>query len=328
MSELTPRNLFPYPSEREEPYFSTAKGNYLAEDAAMWANAENGNLTYVGGGIFNWDATANVLWWTDHISITGFSTPFKAIITGPASIELQEDEVAYFKMPRLIQNADVGITSLYRSNRIYLEGVRMHDLRLFAYRSGNTVYFANGKSLKDGETGPLFGTGIGAVPITYIPHRHAPAAVIAPPAATVILTPTPSYVAPELVRFDLFRNGQLLVEGVDYTADLVTGTATLTVPSALSDRFLFFRELSDFPAAYTTHEHAVKLILTPAPATTLLNVLATAPSLTRIDLFKNGQLLIEGPGFDYTVDLTTGIVTLNTATVLSDRFEVWRELAV
>jgi hypothetical protein len=70
------------------------------------------------------------------------------------------------------------------------------------------------------------------------------------------------------------------------------------------------------------------LFRSPAPATTLLNVLATAPSLTRIDLFKNGQLLIEGPGFDYTVDLTTGIVTLNTATVLSDRFEVWRELAV
>jgi hypothetical protein len=328
VSELTPRNNFPYPTERQEPFYDTAKGNYLAEDAAMWANAENGNLTYVGGGIFNLDAGTNILWWTQNINVTGFSTPFKAVISGPASVEIQDGEVVYYKMLRLIQNADVSIAALYRSNRIYLEGVRMHDLRLFCYRSGTTLYFADGKSLKDGETGPLFGTGIGVPPSTYVPHRHAPAALVTPPPATTVLTPAPLYIAPELVRIDLFKNGAHLIEGIDYSVNLVAGTATVAVPSVLNDRFTFFRELRDFPASYTTHEHSVKLILTPAPATALLNVLATSPSLTRVDVFKNGQLLVEGAPYDYTINLATGIVTLTTASVFGDRFEVWRELAI
>jgi hypothetical protein len=293
----------------------------------MWANAENGNLTYLDGGIFNWDATTSILWWTLPISVSGFTTPFKAIIAGPASVEIQENEVVFYKMLRLIQFADVTIPSLYRSNRIFAEGVRMQDLRLFCYRLGTTLYFPNGKSLKDGETGPLFGAGIGAIPTSYVPHRHAPAALVIPPVATVVLTPAPLYIAPELVRIDLFFNGAHLIEGVDYSVNLVAGTATLVVPSVLGAKYTFFRELRDFPASYTTHEHAVKLILTPAPATTLLNALATAPVLLRVDVFKNGQLLIEGAPYDYTINLATGIITLNTASVLADRFEIWRELA-
>ena len=327
MAALTPRNSFPYPSERQEPFGDTAKANYLAEDAAMWANAENGNLTYLEGGIFNWDAGTNILWWTLPIYVSGFTTPFKAIISGPASVEIQQGEVVYYKMLRLIQDADVTIPSLYRSNRIFLEGVRMQDLRLFCYRDGDTLYFANGKSLKDGETGPLFGSGIGAIPSSYVPHRHAPAALVTPPVATVVLTPAPLYIAPELVRIDLFLNGAHLIEGIDYSVNLVTGLATLVVPSVLGAKYTFFRELRDFSATYTTHEHSVKLILTPAPATTLLNVLATSPTLLRVDLFKNGQLLIEGAPYDYTINLATGIITLNTASVLGDRFEVWRILA-
>jgi len=325
--ELTPRNSFPYPSERQEPFGDTAKANYLAEDAAMWANAENGNLTYFDGGIFNWDSTTEILWWTLPIFVSGFTTPYQAIIGGPASVVIQDGEVVYFQMPRLVESGNVSIASLYRSSRIFLAGVRMHDLRLFCYRSGTTLFFANGKSIKTGETGPLFGAGIGSIPTSYVPHRHAPAALVTPPPATVILTPAPLYIAPELVRIDLFLNGAHLIEGVDYTVNLVTGLATLTVPSVLGARYTFFRELRDFSATYTTHEHSVKLILTPVPATTLLNALATSPTLLRVDLFKNGQLLIEGAPYDYTINLATGIITLNTASVLNDRFEIWRELA-
>ena len=47
MSEITPRNQFPYPSEFQEPYFAPAQDNALATDAGIYANAENSQLQFL-----------------------------------------------------------------------------------------------------------------------------------------------------------------------------------------------------------------------------------------------------------------------------------------
>ena len=103
MTDLTPRNLFPYPSVRQEPFFDTAKANFVAEDAAHYANSENGNLTYVGGGVFAWDLGTSTLSWTLPLQACTFGTPFRAVLPGPFSIQIQQDEVVYYKLPRLPQ---------------------------------------------------------------------------------------------------------------------------------------------------------------------------------------------------------------------------------
>ena len=329
MSELTPRNLFSYPSEREEPFYTSFKDGMIAEDAAHWANADNGNLVYFGGGVFNWDQPNNLLWWTENIYVSGYTTPWRAIITGPRSVTIQENEVIYFQMPRLVQNQDAVISVMYRSSRVFLEGVRLHDIRIFCVRTGDTLYFANGKSLKAGDTGPLFGAGIGVPSPIIIPHKHAVAALITPPPGTTLLNPLPVYIAPELARDDVFRNGQLLVEGVteDYTVNLLTGEITLTVPSILLDKFIVWRELRDTAVPATTHTHAPKLLYTPLPGTVMLATLIVSPFLARVDVFKNGQLLVEGATHDYTVDFVLGIITLNVASVVLDKFEIHREIA-
>jgi len=132
----------------------------------------------------------------------------------------------------------------------------------------------------------------------------------------------------------VWRNGQLLSEGAteDYTVDLNTGVITLTVPTVIipnPDKFVVFRETRDFTGvSVSSHQHAVSLVLFPTPATSVLNTLATAPFLLRIDVFRNGQLLSEGATEDYTVDLNTGLISLAVTSVFGDKFEIWRELAI
>jgi hypothetical protein len=332
MSELSPRNFFPYPSEREQPFFDTYKAGELAKDAAIFANSDNSNVVWQKGGIFSWDAATNTLFWTDTIYVNGFHAPFGGFIP-EGSVQIQENEVIYFKLPRLVQNDDVEL-ELYRSSRIFLEGVRLHDLRLFVTRRDDVIYFANGCTLKDGDTGVLFESGIIKLS-TVVPHQHEDAWLyIAPAAGIPTLTPVPIITTPDLVRVDVWRNGQLLVEGVteDYTVDLTTGIITLNVPTVVvpnPDKFIVFRETRDTSGVtVSSHQHAPTLVLKPTPGTSVLNALATAPFLLRVDVFRNGQLLSVGAGEDYTVDLNTGLITLAVPSVLNDKFEIWRELGV
>jgi len=332
MSELSPRNLFPYPSEREQPFWDVFKSGQLAQDAAIFANSDNTNIVWQKGGIFSWDAATDTLFWTDTIYVNGFHTPFGGFIP-EGSIQLQENEVIYFQMPRLVQN-DNNELQLFRSSRIFLEGARLHDLKLFVTRRDNVLYFANGCTLKDGDTGVLFGAGLIKIS-SVLPHQHEIAWLyIAPAAGLFTLTPVPIITTPDLFRVDVYRNGQLLVEGAaeDYTVDLTTGIITLIVPTAIipnPDKFIVFRETRDSSGVVvSSHQHAPALLLKPTPGTSVLNTLATAPFLLRIDLYRNGQLLSAGALEDYTVDLVTGLISLAVSSAFGDKFEIHRELGI
>lgn len=328
MSELTPRNNIPYPSEFEEPYFATAQDNAVAVDAGVYANAENSQLQFLSVGVVGWDKdgispTTGLLFWSDVIQITGWSTPFKAYIDGPASIELQDGEVLYFLMPRLLaQDTEV---LLYRANRIFLLNQRLHDLRLFAARIGDIVYFYNGKSLKDGDTGLLFGGGLISTSL-FPPHKHLAALVIEPPSSGVSVLNVLS-TSPALTKIQLFRNGLAQSEPSDYSLNLITGIVTLVVPTVSAvERFVVLREERDLSVVTTTHSHLTELVISPPPATVLLDMLVVQPPLEAIELFKNGQLLSEPA--DYSLDLTTGFVTLTLASVFGDRFNAFRRISV
>lgn len=329
MTELTPRNAFPYPSENEEPFYDSFKAGEVQKDASIWANADNSNIQFMGGGVFAWDAPNDLLYWTDTIQVNGFHTPFGGQISS-GSVLLEEDEVVYFQMPRLVQDADQEL-ELYRSSRIFVEGVRLNDLRLFVTRKGDTLYFYNGKSLQDGDSGVLFGSGL--LPVaSVLPHQHEDAYdYVAPAAGIFVISPTPVLTAPDLARVDVFRNGQLLSDPDDYTVNLVTGDITLVTATTVTpspDKFRVWRETRDTSVTVSSHQHATKLILKPTPGTAVLNALASSPFLLRVDVFRNGQLLTEGAGDDYTVDLGTGLITLAVPSALNDVFEIFRELAL
>lgn len=328
MPDLTPRLGVTTPTEFEEPYYDSARSETLAWDAGVYANAENSQTQFLGGGILGWDkdaasAVSGVLFWTEDIHITAFTDSFEATIAGPASVELQEGEVLYFVMPRLMKT-DTPV-QLFRSNRIFLEGTRLHDLRLFAARWNDVVYFYNGASLKDGDQGELFQGGL-LKPSGPALHTHHDPLVIDPGAIGVTLLDL-LMTAPDLDRVDLYRNGFLQSDPADYSVNLATGIVTLVVATtAIDERFVALRYCNDFVSTGLDHQHLVPLVIEPAPGNFVLDMLISDPLVQGVDLFRNGALQAE-PG-DYTYDSVTGFVTLVAQTAASERFVALRRLKV
>lgn len=326
MPDSSPRMDIPLPTEFEEPYYETGRDRDLAWDAGLHANSENSQLQFMSTGVVGWDKSAappdaGVLFWTEDIEVSAFFTPFKAVIPGGVSAELQDGEILFFTMPRLMRS-NQNVT-LYRANRIFLEGTKIHNLRLFAARVGDTIYFQNGASLIDDQQGVVFGGGL--FPTTLIPfHAHEDVLIIEPGSGVVLLDTLMT--APDLVQVHIHRNGQLLAEPADFGMNYATGIATLVVPTVASERFVIWRETRDSVSVTPTHQHLAPLVINPAPATALLDMLATTPALDAVDLFRNGLLASE-PG-DYTLVPATGFVTLVVPTVASETFTALRRLFV
>lgn len=329
MGDLTQLNSFPIPSEHEEPYYATAQSHFIATDQAFWALSENDNLIWAGGGFFSWNASSGALVWGLPVYVASKTHAYRAVIAGPplpgGQVILQDGQVAYFKMPRLMvsdQNVTLEVGSITS-----IPGVRLHDIKIFAARIGTTVYFVDGHSLKDGETGEIFGAGLGT---TVPPHEHQNALIIEPPfVGTDTLDLNVASFSPSVLKkVQLYRNGQLLSDPSDYSVNLTTGIVTLVVPTVTAnERFVALRETSPTSGSPGTHQHLAQRIVNPIAGSTQLDCLVTSldsPALQKVDLFRNGAIQVVPD--DYTIDLTTGLITLAVATVLGERFVIQREV--
>jgi len=338
VADLTPLNQFPTPSEFEEPYFPTMKGYFLANDMATWALSENDNLIWSGGGTFSWSATTGNLTWSSQVEIRTKTNAYKVIVPGPplpgGYVHLNDGECTFFQQPRLLVGNQLVPVPLTVSPLSLLPGVRLHDIRLFATRVGTTVFFANGKSIKDGESGVIFGGGLGT---TITPHEHQPAVIIEPVVfgQTVLDLNIASFAPSVLQRVQLYRNGALQSEPADYTVDYGTGLVTLTVGTTLptflfptsTERFVGLLQSSPPILSTGQHQHMAPRIIEPVAGTTQLDMLVTSldyPALGAVDLFRDGQLL-SAPA-DYSLNLVTGLATLVTASIAGERFVGLREV--
>jgi hypothetical protein len=335
MADLTPQNEFPIPTEFEEPYYPTIKSYFLATDMADWALAENDNFVWSGGGSFSWSATTGALIWSNPVEIRTKTTVWNITIQGPpapgGSVVLLDGECAYFKHPRLLVGNQIA--SLIVGPITLIPGTRLHDITLLATRVGTTVFFADGKSLKDGESGEIFGGGTGS---TVQPHEHQTAKIIEPPlSGTSILDLNIASFAPALLkRIRLFRNGEFQSEPDDYSVDTGTGLVTLVVPSFRPnlldpdpERFVILMET--FPPIITTgdHQHMAPRVVDPLSGTFQIDMLVTSldyPALQRIEFHRNGS--IQSAPDDYTLDLPSGLVTITIPAVTGERFTVFREV--
>lgn len=227
---VTPRNSFPYPDEREQPYYQNFVAGVFAEDAAMWANADNGNLLFRGGGTFTWDSGTGALTWSTTITVTGKADAFAATIAA-GSIVIADGEVAFFQMPRLLTATTAVL--LRKANRISLAGTRLHDLRLFALRDGTKLWFPGQIAMDNGYSGPLFDIAVSTPHVHQAPVYHTPGAGLTGPFAIGYT----SGGSPALEYVDVFRNGLLQRPGAgnDYTVDLVAGTITLLVATVAGE---------------------------------------------------------------------------------------------
>ena len=333
MPDLTPQNEFPIPTEFEEPYYPTIKSYFLATDMADWALAENDNFVWSGGGSTSW--IAGNLTWATRIEIRTKTTVWKTIIQGPPApggfVSLQDGECAYFQHPRLLV-AD-QVVNLTVGPITQIPGARLHDITLFATRVGTTVFFADGKSLKDGESGEIFGGGTGLV---VQPHEHQADKVIEPPSSgtAVLDLNIISFSPANLKRIKLFRNGEIQNQPDDYSVNVNTGLVTLVVPTIRPslvdpDPERFVALMETFPPVITTgdHQHLAPRVVEPIAGTFQIDMLVTSldyPALQRIELHRNGSVL-SAPD-DYTLDLPSGLVTLTVTSVAGERFTAFREV--
>jgi hypothetical protein len=292
MSELTPRMQFPYPSDREQPFFTSYRSGELARDASHWALSENDNLVFAGGGTWTWTAGTGVLSWSADLLILGFTSPTKSYLLIPAgSIVVEDEEVVFFNVLRLLQtNANA---TLEKGPTIAKPGVRLHDLMLFAARVGDVIYFPGFKSMVDGDAGSLYGGGLpggGGGSVNFI--TEGPGIDVTNP------------------------GGPNVTVEAEFTA--AGGTNGVGVQVARNDH----------THAALGHDHEIELLIEPGAGVSLLNLDAdaviTAKTLLDAKVYRNGQRLTQGGLRDYTLNLPAKTASLNFLSIASDKFVIDR----
>jgi len=280
---------FTFPAPNEEPFQEPFEEGMRQQDVSAYANSENGNLIWSGGGTVSWNSGTGILTWTADINITGMSTGPRFAVLEAGSVSLEDGEVAYFIMPRLLV-ADV-IVELMRSGRIFSTGAKLHDLRLFAVRIGNIVYFGDGSSIQNGESGAIFGSGLGGAGGITLIQQGADGGVV----VTNGGGPT-----------------------VDLEADFAGSGGNFGVATTVAR--------SDHSHAGVVHTHEPQLKIEPGAGVTSLNLNADggigAKTLIYAAIFRNGVLQSEGD--QVTINLGAQSAALLFTTVASDRFLIER----
>ena len=352
--ELTPRNNFPYPSKDQDPYFDTYKAGELARDAAHWAHAENDLITINGGGNISWDAPTSTMTWASAIEISTFTTLFKLIIA-PDSQFLQDGEILFYQMPRLL-GADVAIT-LLRGSRVNISGVRLHDLRIFATRVGDKLLLPEGRSLLTGEVSVLFGGGVSAGSVSTATSASAGGTlgILTADEDLGLIIDGGGIMSVKIdgATIQLNGSGQLEAVGgglVSVATSATADTGVLGITRGDEDRGVemngtgtLFAKIDGTTLEFDgggnisvknggpvgSHQHMSPVIIEPnSIGVTTLDALITAtssPAVISIQVFRNGQLLAQGGGLDYTFTAATGFITLALPTqTLVERFIVER----
>lgn len=230
MPSFTPRFKLPYPNEFDDPWFEGFKNYAVQVDSVLAALSENDNMRFIGGGDFSWTVATNILSWTEEIRVRTFTSPFAGVIAAQ-SFELAEGDVLFFQMFRSL-TGDFTI-ELRKGKITSFDPVRNSDLIAFAFRLDNTIFLPGQISIRSGDFGPAFGSGLpsggGGTPSD---HQHVDPLVIEPGAIGITVLNLP-LTAPVLLQVRLYRNGSRQNEGAsnDYVEDLALGTLTLNTPT-------------------------------------------------------------------------------------------------
>lgn len=246
--------FYVFPSEGDDPYFDTFRSFANELDAADYGLSDDKNLIATGTAAFTWDAGSGLLEWSDDFYFSGYTTGFHVRIQGPSSQTIQNGQILAFVMPRLL-TADADVVPYVATRIAESDDIKIHDRTVICIRRDDTIYFRNGVTLSDGESGPIWerpiATGGGITPsqraaINAVLHEHIEYIfdrTAIPPAYGLVVNgqqlftlPDPS---PEVYRrFSVYKNGVRLQKAGDYTESLVTWQVQLVTAISPLDRHL------------------------------------------------------------------------------------------
>lgn len=143
MSESTSRLGIPYPSKNAREWFDEWQAMMNSVDSNLFGLLDGRNVFESGGGVISWNVPT--LDWSESL---GFVSPTfgKVATVSVGSISVADGEFVFVVLsPGL--TADTT-TSLLTATRVPVD----IGARVFAYRSGDVLYFTKGLSLSDTET--------------------------------------------------------------------------------------------------------------------------------------------------------------------------------
>lgn len=144
----TPRMLFPYPREHEEPFYDSFVAFVEALDASGFASREDRHITLMGGGLVSLSEEGELSWAQDIellAAITGFLWRVPA-----GSIQMVEGGLLYVDLVRaptlnVVVPINVGSQVPSTDSTLLLGAMR-----------GGRLYFRNGQSIALGESRNIF----------------------------------------------------------------------------------------------------------------------------------------------------------------------------
>ena len=145
----TPRIGIEYPAENQRAWWDIFVNGMNQIDSALFANREDRNILMFGGGSVSWNAVSGELSWGSDIRLI---SPYKGYVgtISAGSITLSSGQFFYVNMVRL-PSGNFSLTPIIGGKMP--EG---NNAFAIAFCYGTSIYFRNGRSLDNGESGPLF----------------------------------------------------------------------------------------------------------------------------------------------------------------------------
>jgi len=247
---------------------------------------------FAGGGTWTWVAGTSTLTWGADLLVLGFTSPTKSYLLIPASsIVIEDGEVAFFNVLRLLRTNTNA--TLEKGPTINKPGVRLHDLKLFAARVGDVLYFPGFKSMIDGDAGSLYGGGLpggGGGSVNFITEGDG----------IDVINP----------------GGPNVTVSAEFTASGGTNGTSIDVARG------------NHTHAALGHDHEVELLIEPGAGVTVLDIdddgAITAKTLLDAKVYRNGQRLTQGALRDYTLNLPAKTASLNFLSIIGDAYVIDR----
>lgn len=143
MSETSPRMLWVFPSQHDDPWWDNFMDFVRSMDASGFAAREDRNLILAGGGELSWYPATTGLTWSEDFLIfspsTGFFTRIVANALAPADGEIIRAEIT--RHPGQNVNAAAEVASIAQNT---------DDSLILGIRIGSNFIFRNGFYIQDG----------------------------------------------------------------------------------------------------------------------------------------------------------------------------------
>lgn len=136
-------NEHPYPSENQDPHYSTLSNFYNLQDTTSWMNKIRSNMILAGGGILVWDSGTSLLSWTSNFAIKHLTSGFLVeFVYGPDDANREATIVDGQIVYGIVRSS---ISESQTENLKVVDKLDKTDNNfVLAWRYGNNLYFQNG----------------------------------------------------------------------------------------------------------------------------------------------------------------------------------------